>query len=32
VDLTIDRLLGLDYVLLVRGNHDDWALEWMRNG
>jgi len=31
-DLSIDRLLALDHVLLVRGNHDDWALDWMRNG
>jgi serine/threonine protein phosphatase 1 len=32
VDLCIDSLLGLGHILLVRGNHDDWALEWMRNG
>lgn len=32
VDRCIDRLLALDHVLLVRGNHDDWALDWLRTG
>jgi hypothetical protein len=32
VDLSIDSLLAWKHVLLVRGNHDDWALEWMRHG
>ena len=32
VDRTIDRLLEIDRLELVLGNHDAWALSWMRSG
>lgn len=31
-DKVIDRLLTLENLVLIEGNHDLWALDWMRSG
>lgn len=32
VDRVIDRLMGVPDLTLIMGNHDEWALGWMRKG
>lgn len=32
VDKVIDELLAIKHLKIIRGNHDAWALEWMREG
>lgn len=31
-DKVIDKLLAIDNLVLIQGNHDRWALEWIRSG